>query len=281
VRWSFEAALGSCCDSLERTERKKRRAVRGADGALLRLIGQCVPVGGRDGEAYVEPEVGPVQGSVLAPLWGHVSLPSVLDLWCATAVKPRLQGTATLLRSCDDCIIGFAREDDAPRGLAVLGKRRGRFGLTRHPDKTRRWPCRRPPQAQQRGKGPATCDLLGGTCDWTQTRTGYWRMGCKPRRASLRRAQQALYAWGRRQRHQPVEAQHAARGRRLRGHCTSCGGRGNFRCLLRLVAATQRAWSKGRCRRSQRKRLTWERCTALLRQRPLPRPRITVRLWGV
>ena len=79
----------------------------------------------------------------------------------------------------------------------------------------------------------------------------------------------------------PVKAQHAARGRRLRGHVNYCGVNGNFPSLLRLVEATKRAWYKWLCRRSQRKRLTWERLTDLLRQMPLPRPRITVRIWGV
>jgi hypothetical protein len=281
VRGSFEADIVSFFDSLDRTERKKRLAVRVAAGSLVRLIGKCLHVGVLDGEAYGEPEWGPVQGSVLSPLLGNGYLHYGLDLWFETKVKPRLQGKATLIRSGDDCIIGFAREDDAHRVLAVLGKRLGRFGLSLHPDKTRLVPFRRPPQAQQSGKGPATCDVLGCTFYWTRTRTGYWRMGCKTRRASLRRAKQALDDWCRRHRHQPVEAQHAALGRRLRGHCNSFGVRGNFQCLLRLVEATKRAWSKWRCRRSQRTRLTWERCTDLLRQRPLPRPRITVRIWGV
>jgi hypothetical protein len=38
-------------DSVERTEVKKRREGRGAEGSLLRLIGTCVPVGVRDGAA--------------------------------------------------------------------------------------------------------------------------------------------------------------------------------------------------------------------------------------
>jgi len=165
--------------------------------------------------------------------------------------------------------------------MAVRGKRLGRFGLTLHPDKTRRLPCWRPPQAQQRGKGPATVDLLGFTFSWARSRQGYWRRWCKTRRASLRRAKQAIDDWCRRHRHQPVEAQHAALGRRLRGHCNSFGVSGNFRSLLRLVEATKRAWDTWRCRRSQRKRLTWERLTDLLRQKPLPHPRITVRIWRV
>ena len=75
--------------------------VRVADGSLLRLIGKCLHVGVLDGEAVLEPELGTVQGSVLSPLLGNVYLHYVLDRWFATEVKPRLRGTATLIRYCD------------------------------------------------------------------------------------------------------------------------------------------------------------------------------------
>jgi retron-type reverse transcriptase len=74
---------------------------RVADGSLLRLIGKCLHVGVLDGEAYMEPELGTVQGSVLSPLLGNIYLHYVLDLWFETEVKPRLQGKATLIRYCD------------------------------------------------------------------------------------------------------------------------------------------------------------------------------------
>jgi group II intron reverse transcriptase/maturase len=281
VRWIVEADIVSFFDSLDRTELKKMLEVRVADGSLLRLIGKCLHVGVLDGEAVLEPELGTVQGSVLSPLLGNVYLHYVLDRWFATEVKPRLRGKATLIRYGDDFIIGFEREEDAWRVRAVLEKRLGRFGLTLHPDKTRLLPFWRPSTTQQSGQGPATFDFLGFTFYWRRTRTGHWRMGGKTRRASLRRAKQAIYDWCRRHRHQPVKAQHAALGRRLRGHFNYFGVNGNFPSLLRLVEATKRAWYKWLCRRSQRKRLTWERFTDLLRQRPLPRPRITVRIWGV
>jgi RNA-directed DNA polymerase len=201
VRWIFEADIVSFFDSLDRTEFKKMLEVRVADGSLLRLIGQCLHVGVLDDEAVVEPELGTVQGSVLSPLLGNVYLHYVLDRWFATEVKPRLRGKATLIRYCDDCSIGFEREEEARRVLAVLEKRLGRFGLTLHPDKTRLLPFGRPPQAQQRGKSPATFDFLGFTFYWGRSRKGYWRMGCKTRRASLRRAKQAIYDWCRRHRH--------------------------------------------------------------------------------
>jgi hypothetical protein len=105
-------------------------------------------------------------------------------------------------------------------------------------------------------------------------------VGGKTRRASLRRAKQAIHAWGRRHRHQSVPVQHAARSRRLRGSCNDFGVSGKFRRLLRLVAATKRVWYKWLCRRSQRKRLHWGKFEELLRPLPLPRPRLMVRLWG-
>jgi RNA-directed DNA polymerase len=281
VRWIFEADIVSFFDSLDRTELKKMLEVRVADGSLLRLIGKCLHVGVLDGEAYGEPELGTVQGSVLSPLLGNVYLHYVLDLWFETEVKPRLGGKATLIRYCDDFIIGFAREDDARRVLAVLGKRLGRFGLILHPDKTRLLPFGRPPQEQHSGKGLATFDFLGFTFYWARSRQGRWGMWCKTRRASLRRAKTAIYDWCRRHRHQPIEAQHAALGQRLRGHYNYFGVSGNFRSVLRVVEATKRAWYKWLCRRSQRKRLNWKRFVDLLRQFPLPRPRIVVRIWGI
>jgi hypothetical protein len=60
-------------DSLARTELKERLAVRGADGALMPLMGKCWPVGVLDGDAFVEPIRGTTQGSVLSPLVGNVS----------------------------------------------------------------------------------------------------------------------------------------------------------------------------------------------------------------
>jgi hypothetical protein len=64
------------------------------------------------------------------------------------------------------------------------------------------------------------------------------------------------------------------------GHFNYFGIRGNFRSLLLVIEQVKRIWYKWLCRRSQRKRLTWERFADLLRDFPLPRPRIMVRIWG-
>ncbi len=280
VSWILEADIVSFFDSLDRKELKKMLEIRVADGSLLRLIGKCLHVGVLDGVELSTSESGTAQGSVLSPLLGNLYLHFVIDLWFEHEVKPRLRGRATLIRYCDDFIIGFEQEEDARRVMDVLGKRLGRFGLTLHPDKTRLLPFRRPPAGQKGGKGPATFDFLGFTLYWARTRKGRWAMSCKTRSASLRRAIQSVYDWCRRHRHLPVKDQHAALTRRIQGHFNYFGVSGNFRSLLLVIEYAKRSWYKWLCRRSQRTRLTWERFTDLLRDFPLPRPRITVRIWG-
>ena len=280
VSWILEADIVSFFDSLDRKKLKEMLEVRVADGSLLRLIGKCLHVGVLDGVELSSSKSGTTQGSVLSPLLGNVYLHYVLDLWFEQEVKPRLRGRATLIRYADDFIIGFEREDDARRVMEVLGKRLGRFGLALHPDKTQLLPFRRPPAGQKGGKGPVTFDFLGFTLYWARTRKGRWGMFCKTRSASLRRIIQSVYDWCRRHRHLPVKAQHAALTRRIQGHFNYFGVSGNFRSLLLVAEQVRRSWYKWLCRRSQRKRLTWERFADLLRDFPLPRPRITVRIWG-
>ncbi|MGB4781549.1 group II intron reverse transcriptase/maturase [Candidatus Methylomirabilis sp.] len=278
VQWILEADIASFFDSVDRKMLLKMLQTRVADGSLLRLIGKCLHVGVLDGAEFSEPQTGTVQGSVLSPLLGNVYLHYVLDLWFEREVKPRLRGKATLIRYCDDYLITFEREDDARRVQAVLGKRMERFGLTLHPDKTRLLPFGKPPASSS--KGPATFDFLGFSFYWKRARSGRWGMACKTRSASLRRAIKSVYDWCRSHRHQPVKAQHLALCRRLQGHFNYFGVSGNYRSLLLVFEEAKRSWFKWLCRRSQRKRLTWERYAAMLSRLPLPRPRITVRIWG-
>ena len=278
--WILEADIMSFFDSLDRNELKKMLEVRVADGSLLRLIGKCLHVGVLEGVELSTSATGTVQGSVLSPLLGNVYLHYAFDRWFERKVKPRLRGQATLVRYADDFVIGFEYKDDAQRVMDALGQRLGHFGLTLHPDKTRLLPFRRPPKGQKGGKGRATFDFLGFTFYWARTRKGRWGMFCKTRSASLRRINQSVYRWCRRHRHLPVAAQHRALTRRIQGHFNFFAVSGNFRSLLLVVEQAKRSWYKWLCRRSQRKRLTWERFVDLLRDFPLPEPRIRVRIWG-
>lgn len=280
VSWILEADIVSFFDSLDRNELKKMLGIRVADGSLLRLVGKCLCAGVLDGEELFSPETGTAQGSALSPLLGNVYLHYALDLWFENEVKPRLRGRATLIRYCDDFIIALEQENDARRVMDVLGKRLGRFGLALHPDKTRLVRVTRPLPEQRNGKGPATVDFLGFTFYWSRSHKGWWMMNCKTRRDRLRQAIRSVAEWCRDHRFLSVREQHAALCRRLRGHFNYFGVNGNLRSLRLLLFHAKRSWFKWLCRRSQRRRLNWKRFADLLDHFPLPKPRITVRIWG-
>jgi group II intron reverse transcriptase/maturase len=241
MNWILEADIVSFFDSIDRKMLMEMLRERVADGSLLRLVGKCLHVGALDGAEYSEPDVGTVQGSSLSPLLGNVYLHHVLDLWFERDVLPRMRGKAHLVRYADDLVIGFEREDDAKRVMAVLGHRFERFGLRLHPDKTRLLPFTRPPMGQTKGKGPATFDFLGFTLYWGRTRRGRWVPAFKTRKARLRRAITAVSDWCRSHRHLPVKQQHAALVRRINGHCNYFGVNGNSRSLAKLLFHAERA----------------------------------------
>ena len=80
-----------------------------------------------------------------------------------------------------------------------------------------------------------------------------------------------------------MKAQQAALAKRLVGHFNYFGVSGNFRSLALLVEEAKRCWHRWLSRRHQRKHkpLTWLRFGEILKRLPLPRPRITVQIWGM
>ena len=276
----LEADIKSYFDSLERPRLREFLQERIPDGSITRLVGKCLHVGVLDGEEFSTPDRGTTQGSCLSPLLGNLYLHHVLDVWFEDEIKPRLRGKAELIRYCDDFIIGFEYQGDAERVMGVLGKRLDKYGLNLQLDKTRLIPFERPPQAQTKGKGPGSFDFLGFTWYWRRARTGRWVLTSKTRRERLKRSIQKLYRLCRRHRNWPVPEQHADLVRRIRGHVNYFGISGNGRSVSRFVTEAMKAWYKWLNRRSQRSRLTWKRyARGLLRQYPLPRPRIVVSIW--
>ena len=72
-----------------------------------------------EGGVRTVPEQGTPQGGVISPLLANVYLHYVLDVWFVREVKPRLRGSAFLVRYADDFVMGFACEEDARRVLEV------------------------------------------------------------------------------------------------------------------------------------------------------------------
>ena len=214
------------------------------------------------------------------PLLANIFLHEALDVWFDREVRPRLSGTAHIVRYADDAVLLFANETDARRVLDVLPKRFGKYGLTLHPDKTRlvefRRPAQRPPSSDDdRSGGGGTFDLLGFTHFWGLSRTGKWIVKRTTASDRFRRALKRVAHWCREHRHDEVRTQWQALVRKLRGHFGYFGITGNSGALKRFRFAVSDAWRKWLNRRSNRAKMTWERMTQLLKRYPLPAARIT------
>lgn len=277
ANYIVEADIVSFFDNIDRKMLMEMLRSRIADERLMRLVGKCLHVGVLDGERVLEPSEGTAQGSSLSPLLGNVYLHHVLDVWFEREVRPRLRGSAVLVRYADDFVLCFEHADDATYVWSILDERFKTFGLTLHPKKTRSFAFRPPRQGGE--GGGATFDFLGFTLHWQRTRSGTWRVAFRTRAARLGRASNAAAAWCRRHRHDPVKEQHRALTRKLVGHYNYFGVNGNIRALRNLLNAVTRTWKKWLNRRSQRARMSWKRFKELLGAHPLPVPTIRVQIW--
>jgi hypothetical protein len=80
----------------------------------------------------------------------------------------------------------------------------------------------------------------------------------------------AVSLWMRRHCHRPIEEQHVALARKLRGHFAYYGITGNARCLGAFRYKVERQWRWWLHRRSQKGRMPWPRFQRVLKRYPLP-----------
>ncbi len=217
---------------------------------------------------------GTPQGGVISPLLANIYLHEVLDVWFEQEARPRLKGWGCLVRYADDAVLGFAYEEDARRVMDVLPKRFGKYGLTLHPEKTRRLDFRKPtppdPKGNGRGSWPGAFDFLGFTHHWGTSRKGNWVIRQKTAKDRFSRAVKRIGAWCREHRHWSIREQHGALVQKLRGHYGYYGLTGNSRMLGRFRDEVTRRWRYWLNRRSQQRKWTWERFARCLRYWPLP-----------
>jgi RNA-directed DNA polymerase len=246
--------------------------LRVRDGVIRQAIGSWLKAGVLEDGLISRPDKGSPQGGVISPLLANIYLHHVLDVWFEDEIMPRLSGRASLVRYADDVVIVFSDEADARRVMEVLPKRFGKYGLTLHPEKTRLVPFHRPKGGND--DGPGAFDFLGFTHFWGKSRWKNWVVQRKTASSRMRRALAAVAAWCRAHRHDPVREQHKALSRKLVGHYQYFGITGNWSALNLVRRRVQETWRKWLDRRSQRRRMSWERFTELLARMPLPPPKV-------
>lgn len=273
--WVLEADIQGYYDTLDHGHLRSFLDQRVRDGVIRRSVDKWLKAGVMEEGNLRHPDTGTPQGGVISPLLANIYLHEVLDVWFATAVKPRLSGAAFLIRYVDDFVLVFQLESDARRVLEVLPKRFGRYGLDLHPDKTRLVHFEPPRSAEQpRQEGPRSFDLLGFTHYWERSRRGSWVIKRKTARNRFSRSLQRINRWCRNNRHASLDWQHDQLQRKLRGHDEFYGITGNSKALSSLRHWVARIWRKWLSCRSRTSKINWAQFTLLLKRYPLPNAKI-------
>ncbi len=275
--WLIDADISKFFDTLDKGHLRTMLDRRVRDGVVRRLIGKWLSAGVLEAGAVWYPETGTPQGGVISPLLSNLYLHEVLDTWFEYDVRPRLRGRAFLIRYADDFVMGFEREDDARRVLAVLPKRFARFGLTIHPEKTRLLEFYPPART---GREAPSFNFLGFTHHWAVSRRGRPWVQRQTRKERFVRSLRVVGDWCRTHRHQTLYDQWQHLRAALRGHYGYYGITGNHRRLNRYYEAVRRLWYKWLKRRSDRRDLDWECYQQILARYPLPLPRVVHSVFG-
>ena len=277
VNWILDLDVRAFFDRVSHEWLVKFVEHRIADRRVVRLIQKWLKAGVSEDGEWTETKVGTPQGAVVSPLLANIYLHYVFDLWVNQWRRKVAQGDLIVVRYADDAVLGFEHRKEAEAFLEQLGERMQKFGLELHPEKTRLIEFGRFAEVNRRRRGegkPETFDFLGFTHVCGKTRKGGWftvrRLTAKKRlRSKLQAVRQEL----RKRWHARVAETGAWLRSVVQGYFNYHAVPGNFAALETFRREVARAWLAALRRRSQKRRLSWERFTPILDQF-LPSPRI-------
>lgn len=274
IGWILDADISGFFDSIDHAKLREVLRNRVNDGETVRLVGKWLQAGVLEGDVLSYSDTGTPQGGVISPMLANIFLHTVLDEWFDQVVRPRMRGRCFMVRFADDFVIGFEREDDAKRVMAVVPKRFAKYGLRIHPDKTKLIPFQKPSSRQDKPEESETFTFLGLTHFWAKSRRGYWVIKRKTASKRLKRTTKALWVWCRNNRHVPIQEQYRILCSKLRGHYQYYGIRGNIRSMQKLLHRVQRMWKYWLSRRSHKGYMNWDKFVKFQKYLPLPTPKI-------
>jgi RNA-directed DNA polymerase len=230
--------------------------VRIGDKRVLKLIESWLKAGILENNELQQPETGAPQGGAISPLLSNVYLHYVLDLWFEKAVRPRLQGEATLVRFADDFLISFKNRSDLETVARVLPLRMGKFALKISHEKSKKTYLGPP------GKWPdvygRSLNFLGFTITLQARKKGTGlRMVFKTSKAKAKEAMKKMM-------HASEERQGKLLNAILRGHMNYYGLQGNTHRLASFRYILIRYWRRLLSRRTRDKIVSWDEFNKLL-----------------
>ena len=251
--------------------------IRIKDTTLLNLIKKFLKAGYVDDGVLVKSDTGTPQGSILSPMLANIFLHYVLDTWFETIVKSHVRGFCEIIRYADDfvCVVRYAGE--AKRIERGLQNRFNKYGLEIHPTKSRNISFGRfeRENAKNQSRRANTFDFLGFTHYCDMSRKGKFKVGRKTSRKKYTSKCREMNAWLKAIRNQvKTKEWWKILKAKLRGHYQYYGVSENYDGIARFYKFTIRTVRKWLNRRSQKRKMSWDRFTKYIEHYPLPKPKI-------
>jgi RNA-directed DNA polymerase len=263
VNWVLDADIRGFFDGISHAWMVRFVEHRIADRRILCLIRKWLRAGVFEEGRWSKTEAGTPQGAVASPRLANVYLHYAFDLWAQHWRKHRAKGDVIVVRYADDIVMGFEQRTDAERFLQAWKDRMRKFGLELHPDKTRLIEFGRyaAENRKQRGEDkPETFNFMGFTHICGKTRkTGRFTVTRKTVQKRLSMKLHEVKEELRRRWHALV----AEVGKWLRsvvqGYFNYHAVPGNMDSLNSFRTQVIWQWYRALWRRSQKRRMTWER----------------------
>lgn len=251
-------------------------SLRIGDKRVLKLIQQWLKAGvTEDGKWRESGESGTIQGGSISPLLANIYLHYVLDLWFEKKIQHQFIGKANLVRYADDFCFFFKTAADVENMRTLLIVRLSSFGLTISDKKTHQTNLGFRKRLKSRERRHMT--FLGFTIYRTKNRNGTGsKTVFQTDRTRFGRARTAIKQTIKKIQHLPIKEQVRILSASLRGHFNYYGIAGNAQKINKFWHQVRNEWRYSLTRRSQKGRITWEKLNEILKENPLPAPRIRI-----
>ena len=277
VNHIVEADIKGFFDNVSHEKLMEFIRIRINDTTLLELINKFLRAGYVDDGELIRTERGTPQGSILSPMLANIFLHYVLDAWFEETVKSYVRGFCELIRYADDFVCVVRYEDDAKSIEGALKFRFNKHDLEIHPTKSRNISYGRfeMENARRQNRRSNTFDFLGFTHYCDVSRQGKFKVGRKTSRKKYSAKCKEMNTWLKAIRNQfKTKEWWKTLIAKLRGHYEYYGVSENYADIAKFYKFTIRMVRKWMNRRSQKRKMSWEKFSSYLKHYPLPQPRI-------